>query len=164
MKELLEKLIQNLEREIALYADALKTLKEKQRCLVENDVDGLECAVAAEREFVLEAGQLDRTRRAIVHKLSEQCDGKADEMCAGEIAKAVSDETAELLDAGREKLLGVAQQVRDINRINGLLAKSALEFAGEVLGALLPGALSTYDSCGVSSARRDMSAFLRAKA
>lgn len=126
--ELVEKLIDVLNKEADIYDDILKLSKNKTNVVVEGKVTELESIVKLEQTLVLKMGQLEGIREELAGKISAQLAVEPSEMTISQLSRLLKADEAEGLEKVQKKLSGVLSDLKTTNRLNTKLIKNSLDY------------------------------------
>ena len=150
MQELVERMIANIEGTAGAYEEVLATEREKQRAIVASDIDGLTQVVAREEELMARAGRLEAERAELRRLLAAADTRLGPTPRLVDILGLAAGPARARLAQGRERLVGLASQINEVNRVNFQLLRGAINLVRgileEVFGA--DGAPATYDASG----------------
>ena len=125
---LVDKLIEILNKETALYEGILKLSKNKTDVIVEGKVTELEGLTKFEQSTILQLGKLEEEREKLVDKLAEQLKVKVSDINLTSLEKLVPKEQAEKLKICHEKLPKVINSLSEANTLNAKLIRSSLDY------------------------------------
>ena len=139
MERIIEELIGVIAKEIDAFDELLKTLREKQRAVVEGAVERLNKSVEEEGKLtsqtkVLEAERIERTK-----KLARELDMENANPKLSEIVEKVEEKYAQRLAEQRELLRSVVQNIQNINKSNQYLLNYSLDYIEKSMQILLSG-------------------------
>ena len=139
MEAIVEELIVIISKEIEAFNQLLKTLREKQRAIVEGEIERLNKSVHNESELAnqtksLEAQRIERTK-ALAEKLSLNNLNPR----LSEIIEKVEEKYAQRLKEQRDLLRSLVQNIQNLNKSNQYLLNYSLEFIEKSMELLLSG-------------------------
>ncbi len=149
MEAIVEELIEIIASEIEAFNSLLKTLHEKQRAIVEGEIDKLNASVESETELAsqtksLEAERMDRSR-----KLARQLDMENLNPRLSEIIDKVEKRYAQRLQEQRDLLRNLIERIQIMNKNNQFLLNHSLKFIEKSMELLLsPDATNVYKKDG----------------
>jgi hypothetical protein len=150
MQQLVERMTDNIERTARLYEQILATERDKQRAIIESNIDALTEVVAREEELVALATELEAERTTLRRELAE-ADGRLGALSRLPQLIAILDgPPRERLRERREHLLALAGQINEVNRENFQLLRYSLDMVRGVLDSVFGAAPEphTYNPSG----------------
>ena len=150
---LVDKLIEILNKETALYEGILKLSKNKTDVIVEGKVTELEGLTKFEQSTILQLGKLEEEREKLVDKLAEQLKVKVSDINLTSLEKLVPKEQAEKLKICHEKLPKVINNLSEANTLNAKLIRSSLDYIDFSVNVLTNAEATgnNYENSGQSS-------------
>jgi flagellar biosynthesis/type III secretory pathway chaperone len=131
----MRELIENLRETSQLYQQVLRVEREKQHCIVANEIPGLIAAVEAGRPLAERLHRLEESRLAFQDGFGRRM-GLNDRPTIRQIAEIASpEESAELLEL-RSSLLAALDQLAQVHQTNSFLITRCLEVVDEVLSGV----------------------------
>lgn len=115
-----------MDAEASAQAELLDILIEQRSCMVRHDLDGLETLVGRSQASLRRLEAATRSRAAAVSGVWQSV-GRAGEPTIDAIIDAASEGDRAVLEAGREKLKEVIENVRRTTRANQVLARTGLD-------------------------------------
>ena len=139
MEAILEELTAIIAREIEAFDKLLKTLHDKQRAIVEGEIDRLNSSVEKEGELAsetkaLEVERIDRSRRLAKELSMENLNPKL-----SEIIERVEKKYAQRLRGQRDLLKSLIGKVQTLNQNNQFLLNYSLNYIEKSMEILLTG-------------------------
>ncbi|MCZ6819463.1 MAG: flagellar protein FlgN [Calditrichaeota bacterium] len=139
MEAILEELTAIIAREIEAFDKLLKTLHDKQRAIVEGEIDRLNSSVEEEGELAsetkaLEVERIDRSRRLAKELSMENLNPKL-----SEIIERVEKKYAQRLRGQRDLLKSLIGKVQILNQNNQFLLNYSLNYIEKSMEILLTG-------------------------
>ncbi len=139
MEAILEELTAIIAREIEAFDKLLKTLHDKQRAIVEGEIDRLNSSVEKEGELAsetkaLEVERIDRSRRLAKELSMENLNPKL-----SEIIERVEKKYAQRLRGQRDLLKSLIGKVQILNQNNQFLLNYSLNYIEKSMEILLTG-------------------------
>lgn len=136
MQNAFESVVGLLQEEAEAHRRLLELAREEQRALVRGDVAELQRVVAAQEEVVGQVRGLERARRQLLELLAERLGRPLEHLSLRELVAACPPDVGQRLEEQREQLVGVLQELADVNKANALLVRAHLEYV-QHLAALL---------------------------
>jgi len=118
MEQLVQQMIDNLERTICLYQQILECEREKRRAIAQSRLGALTAIVAREEELVARAGELEAQRLTLRNELAA-ADARLDASARlHHLIEILGGPQRDLLADKRRDLLALAEQINEVNRLN----------------------------------------------
>lgn len=136
MQDAFESVVGLLQEEVEAHRHLLELAREEQRALVRGDVAELQRVVAAQEEVVGQVRGLERARMQLLELLAERVERPVERLSLRELVAACPPDVGQRLEEQREQLVGVLQELADVNKANALLVRAHLEYV-QHLAALL---------------------------
>ncbi|MFQ5675738.1 MAG: flagellar protein FlgN [bacterium] len=139
MDAIVEDLISIVTREISAFEELLKTLKDKQRAIVEGQTERLNKYVEDESKLAAETQSIENERVAKTQELAEKL--ALDELNPrlSKIIEQVEEKYAERLREQRTLLKALVGRIQTLNRSNQYLLNYSLKFIEKSMKILLGG-------------------------
>jgi flagellar biosynthesis/type III secretory pathway chaperone len=150
LENLLQNLVDTLNKMTAVYKDIFKTAEDKRKHIISGDIDKLESVIYLERNLAENILLLEKQRRYIMKSISRAI-GKHDTIpTLRELIEQVSDPYKSELKKLYDDISEVVTKVKDINNVNTLLTKYSLEFVNNFIRAICSESLndSVYQQSG----------------
>lgn len=128
MDDLVNKLIETMQKEYEAYQDILKIAKNKTEVVVEGKINELKSLTNAEQVLVLQLGKLEGTRESIVEEIAKLLGENPDELTISGLLKHVTGRFAAGLQEYQKKMTDVVKELRNVNSLNQRLIQDALEY------------------------------------
>ena len=133
-----DKLIQNLEEQLATQKLLLDYAKDKKDLLVDGKINDLEELLKKEEKVVVKSGELEKSRENIQQELRESIDIANDDPTRDDPTLsdyiAVSEgEEREKLDELFEELTKILAEIKDLNQQNNQLIQQSLHYVNTAL-------------------------------
>lgn len=152
MKQLWDKLINNLSEILDLYQAILALSKQKREVLVAAKAQELEAVTKREEMLILQTGKLDAQRESIIQEIGTAFGLKADEITLEKTKQLADAETAkkiELLSSQFDQLLN---ELVPLNKTNTQLIQQALTYINYSINVLAQNTSGpTYAPKGLSA-------------
>ena len=139
MEIIIEELIQTISSEIDAFNEFLKTLREKQRAIVEGAVDRLNKSVEDESKLANQTKMLEAERIERTKKLAEKLEMENLNPKLSEIIEKVEEKYAQRLTEQRNLLRSVVQNIQNLNKSNQYLLSYSLDYVEKSMQILLSG-------------------------
>lgn len=136
MQDAFESVVGLLQEEVEAHRRLLELAREEQRALVRGDIAELQRVVAAQEEVVGQVRGLERARMQLLELLAERVERPVEHLSLRELVAACPPDVGQRLEEQREQLVGVLQELADVNKANALLVRAHLEYV-QHLAALL---------------------------
>lgn len=158
---LIDRLIEVLNKETAMYEGILKLSKSKTNVIVEGKVFELESITKLEQNIILSLGKLEREREELVNKLAVQLNLKPSDITLDSLIKLLPEEQAQKLDNCYNALPKVVRDLSDANVLNSKLIRSSLDYIDFSINILTNAGSSgnNYENAGRSSNTRKKNFF-----
>ena len=130
-------LIEVINEEVRAFHRLLNSLQEEQRVIVEDDLQGIEQAVADQRELAIHAHQLEVRRIQLVAELAGRLDLELENVSLGRLVEVLEGPHGEELVQMREQLIGLNRQVRVTSDNNAFLIRQSLRYTERCLDILI---------------------------
>jgi len=139
MEKIIEELIAIIAKEIEAFNKLLATLHEKQRAIVEGEIDRLNKTVQDESKLAdktkeLEANRIERSQELALELSLDNLNPKL-----SEIIEKVEEKYAQRLSEQRELLRSLIEKIQNLNKNNQYLLNYSLKFIEKSMEALLNG-------------------------
>ncbi len=115
------RLISILKKELNLIQELIEICRQEQKCLMAEDLQGIETLTAAKDKLARELQILERERQQTAADADTETDN-----CQSNIENIRSD------------LRAAVQQLQEINRTNRLLTRQSLAYTQKMLALLMP--------------------------
>jgi len=148
--DLLGKLAENLDQTIALYQELLATERRKQRAIVESNLEALTEVLGREEELVGRAEALEVERRGVRTALADREEGLEAGFRLEELLPLLEEPARGQLAARRQRLVSLAGELNEVNRLNFHLLRSSLAVVEGILSEVFGGGCAPplYDAAG----------------
>ena len=130
---LIGELIEVINEEIRAFHKLLASLREEQKVIVEDDLEGIEQIVAEQRQLAICAHQLETRRIQLVEALVARLDLEPDNVSLGRLVEAVEGPHGEELAHMREQLLQLNARIRITSENNAFLIRQSLRYTERCL-------------------------------
>jgi len=150
MQQLVPQLTDNLDRTIALYEQILATERGKQRAVVACDLDTLGAVLAREEELVELARPLEAERAMLRAQFAQADERLGPDSRLKHLLALLDGPERDLLAEKRRRLLTLAGQIQEVNRVNFQLLRCSLDLVRGILEEIFGSAPApgTYDAAG----------------
>lgn len=137
MEDIVEELIEIIAREIEAFNGLLQTLHDKQRAIVEGEIERLNATVEDESRIAsetrtLEAERVERSRKLAEHLEMENLNPKL-----SELIDKVEKRYAQRLREQRDLLRSLVERIQTMNKNNQFLLNHSLNFIEKSMELLL---------------------------
>lgn len=140
MSQVLNNLEDNLRQQVRLYQQLNDLEKEKQKALIDNNLQEIEKITAQEEKLILEANHLERERLLWAEQIGKEVGKPVEELTLMDLA-----EQFPVLDGVRKDLDQVVTDLQDIHRINTQLLNQAMKIVDFTVGMLTHQDKNTYN-------------------
>ena len=123
-----DKLIDVLNKELAIYKDILKISRNKSDIIVKGRVSDLESITKLEQTMIFQLGRLEGERERLVEELAGGMGIKADEITLSGLEEVLPEEQKEKLSRCRKQFSNTIKNLRDANALNSRLIKNSLDY------------------------------------
>ncbi len=149
---MINKLIEIINQEAALFESFLELLERQQRMLVENNVEGLNQVTELQREKLVETQLLNKQRQELVEEISVVNDIDGD-LNVTRLLELVDKDQAEKLQRLRKIILGLNDKIIQTRNQNALLLNRSREYILKTMEMLsrINGPRPTYTPSGASA-------------
>lgn len=124
---MINKLIEIITQEAALFESFLELLERQQRMLVENNVDGLNEVTELQREKLVETQLLNKERQELVEQIRVANDIEGD-LNVTRLLELVDDDQAERLQQLRAIILNLNDKITHTRNQNAMLLNRSREY------------------------------------
>lgn len=125
---LIDRLIDVLNKETAMYEGILKLSKNKTDVIVEGKVTELEGITRLEQTLILQMGKLEEEREKLVDQMAAQLNRKASDITLTGLGELLPKEQSGRLKACHEKLPKLLKELGETNVLNSKLIKNSLDY------------------------------------
>jgi len=139
MEAIVEQLIAVVSKEIDAFNQLLTTLHEKQRAIVEGEIERLNVSVEEESAIAITAKNLEAERIRSSNRLARKLSMGNLNPKLSEIIENVEQKYAQRLREQRDLLRSLIQKVRTLNENNQFLLNYSLNFIEKSMEILLTG-------------------------
>ncbi len=139
MESIIEELIAIIAQEIETFNKLLNTLHDKQRAIVEGEIEQLNASVKAETAIASETKTLEEERLARARQLARTLEMEEVDPKLSEIIDKVEKKYAQRLDEQRDLLRALIEKVQVLNQNNQFLLDYSLNFIEKSMELLLTG-------------------------
>jgi hypothetical protein len=124
---MINKLIQIIGKEAAIFESFLELLEKQQRMLVENDVDGLNHITDLQREKLVESQLLNKKRQELVEEIKVANDIEGD-LNVTRLLEIVDEEQADRLQKLQRIILSLNDKITETRNQNAMLLNRSREY------------------------------------
>jgi hypothetical protein len=124
----IDRLIELLNKETALYEEILKLSKNKTDVIIQGKINELESITRLEQMLILQIGKLEEEREKLVDAIAAQIGMKPSEVTLSGLEKLFPKERAEKLKTCHSRLPGVVRELGEANGLNSKLIKNSLDY------------------------------------
>ncbi len=139
MDQIIEELISVCSREIDAFNRLLSTLHQKQRAIVEGEIDRLKRSMEEEEHLIQETQTLEKERVQRTRDLAEALSLKRLNPRLSEIIDKVETTYAQRLQEQRNLLLSIVERIQNLNQSNQFLLNYSLQFIDNSMRMLFHG-------------------------
>ncbi|MFQ5649060.1 MAG: flagellar protein FlgN [bacterium] len=137
MEAIVEELIEIIAKEIHAFSSLLEILHEKQRAIVEGEIERLNVSVENETELASETKSLESERIKRSRTLAKQLEMENLNPKLSEIIEKVEKRYAKRLQEQRELLRNLVERIQHMNKNNQFLLNHSLNFIEKSMEVLL---------------------------
>lgn len=132
---MINRLIEIISKEAALFESFLDLLEQQKRSLVTNDVTDLTRITEEQQRKLTESQMLDRERRQLVERIkaANEIDG---DLTVTRLIELVDDQQARRLRELKELVLGLNTKITETRNSNAMLLNQSREFIARTMAAL----------------------------
>jgi len=132
---MINKLIQLIGREAALFESFLELLEEQKRMLVDNDAEGLRRVTEVQREKLVESQLLDKERQALIEEIGRTHDVD-DDLTVSRLLEFTDRDQADRLQRLKELILDLNDRITRARNTNVMLLNQSREFIARTMTML----------------------------
>lgn len=125
---LIDRLIEILGKETAVYEGVLKLSKNKTDVIVAGKVTELESITKLEQSIILKLGKLEEEREELVGKLADELHVKSSEITLAGLMKMLPKDQAVKLEKCHNSLPKIVNDLREANVLNSKLIRNSLDY------------------------------------
>lgn len=125
---LIERLIDVLKKEAAVYDDILKISRNKTNIIVEGKVSELESMTRLEQSLVLQMARLEDVREKLVDQVAAGLGKKPEELTITELTGLLDKRLADQLITCQHNLKKALVEIKDANELNSKLIRNSLDY------------------------------------
>ncbi|MBM7661594.1 flagellar biosynthesis/type III secretory pathway chaperone [Bacillus mesophilus] len=133
-----EKLIDTLNKLLALHQSLHKLGTQKTEVIKKGDIEALSSILKDENKHVMAINKLEEERKQQVMRLVSGHAIKGDEPTLTDVIEGLSSEEADKLVSLRDQLYTQLEELKSINTLNQELVYSSLQFVNYSLDLLMP--------------------------
>ncbi len=147
-KELIEKIIVELKKEISVLKNILVLQKKKERAIIKGDTAQLEKIIKEETKLIEENKKIEQERLKLIKKFAEI--NKADEknLTLAKLTSFIPESEFEDFQKIAVELTKTISEIAKINRSNAELLKNSLDFIEYNINLFMPVKEDVYSSSG----------------
>lgn len=139
MSEVLQNLNENLKRQVTLYEELNDLEREKQKALIENNLQQIELLTARQEPLLLDASRLEKERLLWGEQIGRELGKAPEDLTLAELA-----EHFPVLEEVRLDLDRVVSRLQEIHAINTQLLQQAMKIVDYTVGLLTHQESNTY--------------------
>jgi flagellar biosynthesis/type III secretory pathway chaperone len=139
LSEYFKYLTELLDKELATFRLMLAALDSEQRALIDNDIQGLDEAVATQKALVQRASTQELARVKIIRQMAPMMHEDPKTLTLRRLIDLAEESFAGRLTAQREELVILQDQLRKNNRQNAVLIKQSMKYVDKTLLILMGG-------------------------
>lgn len=124
---MINKLIEIIGKEAAIFESFLELLEKQQRMLVENDVDGLNHITDLQREKLVESQLLNKKRQELVEEIKIANDIEGD-LNVTRLLEIVDEDQADRLQKLQRVILSLNDKITETRNQNAMLLNRSREY------------------------------------
>jgi len=124
---MINKLIEIIGKEAAIFESFLELLEKQQRMLVENDVDGLNRITDLQREKLVESQLLNKKRQDLVEEIKVANDIEGD-LNVSRLLEIVDEHQADRLQKLQRLILSLNDKITETRNQNAMLLNRSREY------------------------------------
>ena len=143
MSEVLQNLNENLKRQVTLYEEFNVQERDKQKALLQNNLQEIEVITAREEQLLLEAGRLEKERLMWAEHIGRDFGKAPEDLTLAELA-----EHFPILEGVRLELDRVVGSLQEIHEINAQLLQQAMRVVEFTVGMFTHQERNTYTHPG----------------
>lgn len=149
---MINKLIDIIGREAAVFESFLSLLEKQQRMLVENNVDGLNEVTDLQRELMVKSQILNNQRLDVISQIKETQNIDGD-LTVSRLIKLVEETQANRLSELRDSILNLNEKINKTRNSNAILLNRSREFINHTMEMLskISAPQAGYNSSGSSN-------------
>jgi len=150
MQDLVQQMIENIERTASLYEQILATERDKQRAIVASDAEVLAEIVAREEKLMGIAAHLEAERTDLRARLAGAHEHLGPASRLRHLIDVLDGPERDRLAEKRRHLLSLAGQINEVNRLNFQLLRCSIDLLSGILDEVfgVPAAPPTYNASG----------------
>ncbi len=152
---MINKLIEIIGKEAAIFESFLELLEQQQKMLVENDVDGLNRVTDRQREKLVESQLLNKQRLEIIEQVKIANDIEGD-LNVTRLLEIVDQDQADRLQKLQKIILSLNDKITETRNQNAMLLNRSREYILKTMEMLskINSPDSTYSRPGSASERQ----------
>jgi len=139
VSEVLQNLNENLKRQVALYEKFNAQERDKQKALLQNNLQEIEAITAREEQLLLEASRLEKERLLWAEHIGRDFGKAPEDLTLAELA-----EHFPVLEGVRLELDRVVGSLQEIHEINAQLLQQAMKVVEFTVGMFTHQERNTY--------------------
>lgn len=150
MENLLQNLVDTLNKMTIIYKDILQNAQDKRKQIISGDIDKLESVIYRERNLSENILLLEEKRRYIMQSINRSI-GKSENIpTLRELIEQIRDPYKSELKKQYDVISEVITKVKNVNTINTLLTKYSLEYVNNFIKTICSESLndSVYQQSG----------------
>lgn len=149
----INELMDILDREAEIYEDILKLSRNKTDFIIKGKVSELDNITKIEQALIMDMAKLEDLREKTVSDLSVDINSNTSQITVTELLKHLDDSQAERLEAYKTNLLGIINEIKDVNDLNSKLIQNSIDYINFSLNILssAPVADNNYGNTGLTN-------------
>jgi len=148
---MIDKLIEILNKEVAVYEGVLKLAKNKTDVIIAGKVSELEGITKLEQSSIITLSKLEEEREVLVGQLATELDIEPSELTLKILIKQLAKEQSKKLKSSIDVLPKIFNDLRNVNDLNSKLIRSSLDYIDFSMNVLTStGSTGNYGVSGQS--------------
>lgn len=129
MASLLENLHSNLSEQAEVFSSLIKFSIDKKEAIIKNNTADIQAILSTENEYIGKSMRLGKEREKILHDIAFVLNVKKNTVTLSELIELInSPQDKERLISMRKNLVGLLNNLKEINELNENLIKHSLEY------------------------------------
>jgi len=148
---MIDKLIEILNKEVAVYEGVLKLAKNKTDVIIAGKVSELEGITKLEQSSIITLSKLEEEREVLVGQLATELNIEPSELTLKILIKQLAKEQSKKLKSSIDVLPKIFNDLRNVNDLNSKLIRSSLDYIDFSMNVLTStGSTGNYGVSGQS--------------